>query len=94
MKVAIVLLAHMFVRMAVLLRPGGFKMLLAENLVLKQQLLVLQRSRRRSPNLRWSDRLWFGFWTVFLNPRRLLRAAIVVQPANLLLCYRQLKAFK
>jgi transposase InsO family protein len=94
MKVPIVLLAHWFVRVAVLLRPGGLKTLLAENLLLKQQLLVLQRSRRRAPNLRWTDRLWFGFWPVFLNPRRLLRAAIVVNPATLLRCHRRLKALK
>jgi len=94
MKVAIVLLAHLFVPVAVLLRPGGPKTLLAENLLLKQQLLVLQRSRRCAPNLRWTVRLWFGFWPVFLNPRRLLRAAIVVKPATLLRCHRRLKALK
>ena len=46
---AIVLLAHLLVRVAMLLRPGGVKAVLAENLLLKQQLLVLQRSRRRAP---------------------------------------------
>jgi hypothetical protein len=41
-----------------------------------------------------NDRLWFGFWPQFLNPRRLLRAAIVVRPATLLRCHRRLKALK
>ena len=31
---------------------GGTRAVLAENILLKQQLLVLQRSRRRAPNLR------------------------------------------
>jgi hypothetical protein len=78
MKVAIVLFMRLFVQVAMLLRPGGCKALLAENLLLKHQLLVLHRSRRHAPKLRPADRLLFGLWTLFLNPRRLLRAAVVL----------------
>ena len=66
----------LFIRLATLLGPGGVKTVLAENLLLKQQLLVLQRSRRRAPTLGPTDRLLFGLWALFLNPRRLLRSVI------------------
>jgi hypothetical protein len=60
MKNAIVLLVHLLAGLAVLLGPGGTQAVLAENMLLKQQLLILQRSRRRAPNLRTTDRLFFG----------------------------------
>jgi len=60
MKNAIVLLMHLLAGLAVLLGTGGTRAVLAENILLKQQLLVLQRSRRRAPNLRTADRWLFG----------------------------------
>jgi hypothetical protein len=67
---------------------------LAENILLKQQLLVLQRSRRRAPNLRSADRFLFGFCSQFLSPRRLIRTAIILKPATLLRFHRGFKDFK
>ena len=84
MKEIFALLLHLLLRAARLLKPGGTRAILAENLLLKHQLLVLQRSHRRAPNLRRFDRLLFGFWTGFLRPRRLLRAAVTVKPSTLL----------
>jgi hypothetical protein len=49
---------------------------LAKNLLLKQQLLVLRWSRRRAPNFHAADRLLFGFCSMFLSRRRLLRTAV------------------
>ena len=43
-----------------LLGPGGVKGVVAENLILKQQLLILTRTRRRAPNLRPVDRFLLG----------------------------------
>ena len=40
---------------------------MAENLLLKQQLIVLRRVRKRAPNLTSSDRLLCGFWSMFLS---------------------------
>ena len=94
MKNAIVLLVHLLAGLAHLLRTGGTRTVLAENLLLKQQLLVLQRSRRRAPNLRPADRLLFGFWSQLLSPRRLIRAAIILKPATLLRFHRGFKDFK
>ena len=50
MNETIVLLVHLLARLAKLLGTGGSRAVLAENMLLKQQLLVLQRSRRRAPN--------------------------------------------
>ena len=91
---AIVLLVHQLARLAVLLGPGGIRTVLAESILLKQQLLVLQRSRRRAPNLRSVDRLFFGFCAVLLNPRRLRRTAIIIKPATLLRFHRGLQKLK
>jgi hypothetical protein len=51
---------------------------------MKQQLLVINRSRRRAPNLSAPDRLLFGFWSLFPDPRRIQRAAVIIRPATLL----------
>ena len=77
-----------------LLRPGGAKALVAENLLLKHQLLILRRSRRRAPNLRASDRVFFGLGSLFLSRRRLMRTAILIKPSTLLRCHRALTELK
>ena len=94
MKNAIVLLVHLLTGLAVLLGTGGTRAILAENILLKRQLLVLQRSRRRAPNFRTADRLLFGFCSQFLSPRRLIRTAIILKPATLLRFHRGFKDFK
>jgi putative transposase len=66
------------------LRHGGMKAVVAENLLLKPQLFVLTRSRKRAPNLSSFDRFFLGLWTTFLNPRRIKRVAFLVQPSTLL----------
>jgi hypothetical protein len=53
-------LLHVAVAAVRLCRPGGVRAVIAENLLLKQQLIVLRRARRRAPNLTWSDRLFLG----------------------------------
>ena len=46
--------------------------MIAENLLFKQQLIVLRRARRRAPNLTRSDRLLCRFWSLFLSVSNLL----------------------
>jgi hypothetical protein len=94
MKNAMVLLVHLLGRLALLLGTGGTRAVLAENIFLKQQLLVLQRSGRRAPSLRTADRLLFGFCAQFLSRRRLIGAAIILKPATLLRFHCWLKDFK
>jgi hypothetical protein len=46
-----VLVIHLIATLARLLGPGGVRSLVAESLLLKHQLLIVNRSRQRSPNL-------------------------------------------
>jgi hypothetical protein len=47
-----VLLIHLFTTIARLAGPGGARSVVAESILVKQQLLILNRSRQRAPNLR------------------------------------------
>ena len=60
MKDIVLIVIHLAVTAGKLLGPGGVRALVAENLVLKQQLIVLRRPRRRAPNLMVWDRFLFG----------------------------------
>ena len=79
MKNLLLALLHLAVMTAKLCGPGGVRAVIAENLVLKQQLIVLRRARRRAPNLTLSDRLLCGFGSLFLSPGRIRRLAIAVR---------------
>ena len=79
---------------AKLLGPGGARAIVADSLLMKQQLLVINRSRRRAPNLSALDRFLLGFWSLFLNPRRILRAAVIIRPSTLLKFHNLLKQQK
>ena len=68
MRDLLLVLLHLVVTVVRLCGPGGVRAVIAENLVLKQQLIVLRRGRRRAPNLTWGDRLFCGFGSLFLNP--------------------------
>lgn len=47
----LLLAIHLFVTVVKLLRPGGVRTVTAESLLLRQQLIVSNRSRQRAPNL-------------------------------------------
>ena len=89
-----VVFAHILATIAKLLRPGGAKALVSENLLLKQQLLVINRSRLRAPNLTPLDRLFFGFLATLLGPRRTTRSAITIKPSTILGFHQALKKRK
>src|SRR3954451_9441812 len=84
MSNVVLALLHLAVRTAKLCGSGGVRAVMAENLLLKQQLLVLRRARKRAPNLTSSDRLLFGFWSIFLSAGRIRKVAIALQPSTLL----------
>jgi hypothetical protein len=83
MKDIAILLVHLLTTVAKFLGRGGTKAIIAENLLLKQQLLVLTRSRRRAPNLSNADRFLMGFWSLFLRPGRIAKVAVSIQPSTL-----------
>jgi len=83
MNLLFTLVAHVLRNVAILLQPGGCRSIIAENLLLKQQLLVLNRARKRAPNLPPTQRLFLAFWCQFLKRSRIERAAIAVRPSTL-----------
>jgi putative transposase len=83
-------LLHLAVLTAKLCGAGGVRAVIAENLVLKQQLIVLRRGRRRAPSLTLSDRLLCGFGSLFLSPGRIRKVAIALRPSTLLAFHRAL----
>jgi putative transposase len=94
MKDLLILLTHLLTTVAKLLGPGGARAVVADSLLMKQQLLVIHRSRRRSPNLSTLDRFLFGFWSQFLDPRRIQRAAVIIRPSTLFRLHNLLKKRK
>ncbi len=91
MRDVINLLFHLLTTLAELIKPGGVRAVIAENLLLKQQLIIHGRSRQRAPNLSTQDRALLGFWSLFLNPKRIVRAAIIIKPSTLLSFHNALK---
>ena len=94
MKDLLPLLAHLLTTIAKLLGPGGARAVVADSLLMKQQLLIINRSRKRAPNLSTLDRFLLGFWSLFLNPRHILRAAVIIRPSTLLKFHNLLKQKK
>src|SRR6202051_1851223 len=79
-----VLLVHLLVTVFRLTRPGGIRSVVAESVLVKHQLLVLNRGRKRAPNLRASDRIVAGLCTLIMRRARVLRSAIALKPSTLL----------
>ena len=94
MREAFFLLFGLLTSLAKLIGPGGSRTIIAESLLLKQQPIIHVRSRYRAPNMTARDRVLLGFWSLFLNPRRLIRAAIIVKPSTLLSFHNALKERK
>ena len=90
MKDLLLPLLHLAVTATKLCRPGGVRAVIAENLLLKQQLIVRRRSRQRAPNLRVGDRLLCGFGALFLSPGRIRKVAIGLRPSTLLTFHQAL----
>jgi putative transposase len=65
-------------------RPGRLRSVVAESALVRHQLLVLNRGRKRAPNLRATDRIIAGLCTLFMRPARVLRSAIVLRSSTLL----------
>jgi len=94
MKDIAFLLFELLTTLAKLLRPGGARAVIAENLLLKQQLIIHSRSRQRALNLTTPDRILLGSLPMFMNPRRIARAAVIIKPSTLLSYHNALKKRK
>jgi hypothetical protein len=84
MRDIVVVFVHLIVTLVRLARPGGLRSVVAESVLVKHQMCILNRGRKRAPNLRAADRIIAGLCTLFMHPARLLRSAIVLKPSTLL----------
>jgi transposase InsO family protein len=91
MRDFVVLLVHLVVTVARLAKPGGFRSVVVEAVLLRHQLLILNRGRKRAPNLQPWDRIIAGLCMLFIRRARLLRSAIVLKPSTLLSLHSMLK---
>ena len=91
MRDLVILFIHLVTAVARLARPGGVRSVIAESILVKHQLLILNRSRQRAPNLRLSDRIVAGWCALFVRPSRLTRSAIVLKPSTLLSLHQALR---
>jgi putative transposase len=94
MRDVVFLFVHAIVILVRLAGPGGLRAVVAESVLVKHQLLILNRGRKRAPNLRVSDRIIAGLCTLFMRRLRILRSAIVVKPSTLLNLHAALRARK
>jgi len=94
MKDVVFLLFHLLTTIAKLIQPGGSRAVIAENLLLKQQLIIHSRSRQRAPNLTTHDRTILGFLSLLMSSKRITRAAIFIRPSTLLSFHNALKKRK
>lgn len=90
MRDLLVLLLHLLTTCVRLMRPGGARSVVAESLLLKHQLLVLNRTRQRAPGLRPVDRIIAAICAAWIQPTRLLRCAIVIKPSTIMGFHRSL----
>jgi hypothetical protein len=79
----VILFIHVIVTLSRLCGPGRIRSVAAESVLIKQQLLIPNRSRKRAPNLRVCDRFVAGLCSLFMNPTRLIHFAIVLKISDL-----------
>src|SRR5580765_6769842 len=84
MRDVVILFVHVIVNLLRLAGPGGLRSVVAESALVKHQLRILNRGRKRAPNLRAADRIIAALCTLFMRPARVLRSAVVLKPSTLL----------
>jgi len=79
MRDLLLLAIHMLVTAAPLLRSGGVRAVTARSLLLKQQIIIGNRSRRRAPNLTSFDRCVLGLLTLVIKQHRTPKLSAIVK---------------
>ena len=88
MRDLVILIVHLITTVLRLARPGGLRAVVAESVLIKHQMLILNRSRRSAPNLRIQDRLIAGFCSLWIKPSRLHKVALGFRTSTLLSFHR------
>jgi hypothetical protein len=74
---------RLLITIARLFASGGAHSIVTESLLVKHQLLILNRTRKRVPDLRPTDSVIAGLCAIFMRPARLLRSAIDLKPSTI-----------
>ena len=90
MRDLFLLAVQLIVTLAKLARPGGVRSVIAESLLLKHQLIISGRFRRRAPPLTTINRFVLGLMTLFVRPRRVAKLAAILKPTTLLRFHKAL----
>src|SRR6516164_6839015 len=90
MRNLLILVIHLITTVIRLTKPGGLRAVVAESVLAKHQMLILNRSRRRAPNLRIQDRLIAGLCSLWIKPSRLRKVALAFKTSTLLSFHRAL----
>lgn len=64
--------------------------MIAETIAMKQQLIVMNRHKKRAPSLATSDRFLLGLMAMLIGERRLQKVAVILQPATILAFHKAL----
>lgn len=86
----LILIANLIVTTVRIVIPGGARAIIAESLLLKHQLLILNRPRKKAPRLYTLDRILLGLSAMLISPQRMLKLAVALRPATLLRFHRAL----
>src|SRR5271154_7464580 len=90
MRDLLLLAVQLIVTLAKFMRPGGVRSVISESLLLKHQLIISGRSRRRAPPLTTIDRFVLGLMTLSVRPRRVAKLAAILKPTTLLRFHKAL----
>ena len=82
MRDVAILILHLIVTMVRLSRPGGLRSVVAESVLVKHQLVILNRGRKRAPNLRTADRVIASLCSLFMRGARIVPSAITLKPST------------
>ena len=80
MRDLLILFVHLLGIVVRLAKPGS---VVAESVLVRHQLLILNRGRKRAPKLRAANRIITGLCTLFIRPARLVGSAMVLKPSTL-----------
>ena len=83
MNVLFKVFGHLLYGITRLMRQGGSRILIAENLLLKQQLILLNRGRSRAPNISSVQKLILGFLSSLIPKRRLSRVSVALKVSTM-----------
>jgi hypothetical protein len=90
MRTLLLLAVHPIVTVAKLLQPGGVRAIVAKSLLLKQQIIIGNRSRHRAPNLSPLDRFVLGLITLFIRSHWIPKLSGSLNPTTLFKLHKPL----